>query len=124
MRTCSIAAALLIVAWASSVPVQAAEQGVQDKGDGLWVMHVGNSHSHALRFLEPLAWAVRHRKHKDGDVNILGAPLRWNWDHPEQNKWSEKLGADKSWDAITLLAWADDDTSGFGSLVLTDVPAR
>ena len=111
MRTCSIAAVLLIVAWASSVPVQAAERGVQDKGDGLRVMHVGNSHSHALRFLEPLAWAVGHTKHKDGDVNILGAPLRWNWDHPEQNKWSEKLGADKSWDAITLLAWADDDAT-------------
>jgi hypothetical protein len=111
MRTCSIAAALLIVAWASSAHGQAAAQNVQDKGDGLRVMHVGNSHSHALRFLEPLAWAVGHTKHKDGDVNILGAPLRWNWDHPEQNKWSEKLAADKSWDAITLLAWADDDAT-------------
>jgi len=80
-----------------------------DKGDGLRVVHVGNSHSHALRFLEPLAWAVGHRKHKDGEINILGAPLRWNWDHPEQNKWSEKLAADKPWDAITLLSWGSDD---------------
>jgi hypothetical protein len=80
-----------------------------DKGDGLKVMHVGNSHSHALRFLEPLAWAVGHGKHKDGEINILGSPLRWNWDHPQQNKWPEKLSADKSWDAITLLAWASDD---------------
>jgi len=82
MRTCSISAAFLIVAGISFVPVLAAEQGVQDKGDGLRVMHVGNSHSHALRFLEPLAWAVGHKKHKDGDVNILGAPLRWNWGQP------------------------------------------
>jgi len=77
--------------------------------DGLRVVHVGNSHSHALRFLGPLAWAVGHNKHIDGEVNILGAPLRWNWDHPEQNKWRETLAPTKSWDAITLLAWGGDD---------------
>jgi hypothetical protein len=79
------------------------------KTNGLRVVHVGNSHSHALRFLEPLAWAVGHAGHKDGEINILGSPLRWNWDHPQQNKWQETLAADRSWDAITLLAWADDD---------------
>jgi hypothetical protein len=79
------------------------------KGDSLRVAHVGNSHSHALRFLEPLAWSVGHSGHKDGEVNILGAPLRWNWDHPEQNKWPQTLAADRKWDAITLLSWAGDD---------------
>jgi hypothetical protein len=82
-----------------------------DAAAGLRVMHVGNSHSHALRFLEPLAWAVGHAKHKDGEVNILGAPLRWNWDHPEQNKWQQTLAPGNKWDAITLLAWADDDAT-------------
>ena len=80
-----------------------------DKGDGIRVVHVGNSHSHALRFLEPLAWAVGHKKHKDAEINILGAPLRWNWDHPQQNKWQGTLAPDKTWDAITLLSWAGDD---------------
>lgn len=78
-------------------------------GAGLRVMHVGNSHSHALRFLEPLAWAVGHQEHRNGEINILGAPLRWNWDHPEQNKWQVTLDTSNKWDAITLLAWADDD---------------
>ena len=50
-----------------------------------------------------------HAKHKDGEINILGAPLRWNWDHPEQNHWPKTLAAAEPWDAITLLAWADDD---------------
>ena len=90
---------------------QAARAGEapMDKNNGVRVVHVGNSHSHALRFLEPLAWAVGHAGHKDGEINILGSPLRWNWDHPQQNKWPETLAADKSWDAITLLAWASDD---------------
>lgn len=80
-----------------------------DTNAGLRVMHVGNSHSHALRFLEPLAWATGHPQHRNGEINILGAPLRWNWDHPEQNKWQQTLDATNRWDAITLLAWADDD---------------
>ena len=84
---------------------QAAAPGAPDKADGVRVVHVGNSHSHALRFLEPLAWAAGHKKHKDGEINILGAPLRWNWDHPEQNKWPQTLAAGQSWDAITLLCW-------------------
>ncbi|MGB2820967.1 MAG: putative Ig domain-containing protein [Phycisphaerae bacterium] len=82
---------------------------VRGKGDGLRVVHVGNSHSHALRLVEPLARAVGHRRHTNGEVNILGAPLRWNWDHPEQNKWPQTLAAGNKWDAITLLAWAGDD---------------
>ena len=80
-----------------------------DPSAGIRVVHVGNSHSHTLRFLDPLAWATGHPKHKNGEINILGAPLRWNWDHPQQNKWPQTLAADKSWDAITLLAWASDD---------------
>jgi hypothetical protein len=87
----------------------AGEPAAADKGDGVKVVHVGNSHSHALRFLEPLAWAAGHTKHKDGEINILGAPLRWNYDHPQQNKWQELLAPDKTWDAITLLSWASDD---------------
>jgi hypothetical protein len=71
MRITTIAVLLLAWAWACPVAARAAEPAVPDKGDGQRVMHVGNSHSHALRFLEPLAWAVGHAKHKDGDVNIL-----------------------------------------------------
>ena len=95
------------------LPCDGAGQQAQtaDAASGLRVMHVGNSHSHALRFLEPLAWAAGHGKHKDGEVNILGAPLRWNWDHPEQNKWRQTLDASNKWDVITLLAWADDDAT-------------
>jgi hypothetical protein len=81
------------------------------KGGGLRVVHVGNSHSHALRLVKPLARAVGHKQHTNGEVNILGAPLRWNWGHPEQNKWPQVLAAGNRWDAISLLAWAGDDNT-------------
>jgi len=109
MKTYGISAAFVAVAWGWLAFAQAAEDRPPDKGDGVRVVHVGNSHSHALRFLEPLAWAVGHARHKDGEINVLGAPLRWNWDHPEQNKWSKTLDPATAWDAITLLAWASDD---------------
>ena len=93
MKTCGISTAFVAVAWGWLAFAQAAQERPADKapspaeagfgarearGDGLRVVHVGNSHSHALRFLEPLAWAVGHAKHKDGEINVLGAPLRWN----------------------------------------------
>ncbi len=108
MKTCTIPAAIAALALGWLAPTQAAERP-PDRGDGLRVVHVGNSHSHALRFLEPLAWAVGHARHKDGEINILGAPLRWNWDHPEQNRWPKTLDPATPWDAITLLCWAGDD---------------
>ncbi len=98
---------LLSIAW-SGIPC-IAQPAAKASSDGLKVMHVGNSHSHALRLLEPLCLLTGHAKHKDGEINILGAPLRWNWDHPEQNKWQQSLAAGNKWDAITLLAWASDD---------------
>ena len=109
MKTCGIPTAFVAVGWAWLAFAQAAQERPPDKGDGLRVVHVGNSHSHALRFLEPLAWAVGHARHKDGEINVLGAPLRWNWDHPEQNKWQKTLDPTNPWDAITLLSWASDD---------------
>jgi len=102
-RTSRIVLSALAAGWLS-----VAAAGAADKG-GLRVVHVGNSHSHALRLVEPLARAVGHKGHTNGEVNILGAPLRWNWDHGEQNKWPQTLAAKNKWDAITLLAWAGDD---------------
>ena len=82
------------------------------KPPGLRFVHIGNSHSQTFRLLDPLAKTAGHPQHKDDEISILGAPLWWNWDHPEQNKWKEKLGPDKPWDAILLLcwnAWSGDD---------------
>ena len=76
---------------------------------GLAVAHVGNSHSHYLRLLTPLAVQAGHAGHSQGEINILGAPLRWNWDHGEQNKWPTVLAPTNKWDAITLLAWDNQD---------------
>jgi hypothetical protein len=80
-----------------------------ETNDGLRVVHVGNSHSHYLRFVDALSRSVGHPKQKVGEINILGAPLSWNWTHPEQNNWPKTLAPDKTWDAITLLAWKGDD---------------
>jgi len=78
-------------------------------GDGLNVVHVGNSHSHPLRLLVPLAKQAGHDNFKEGHINILGASLGWNWDHGAQNKWPETLAATNRWDAITLLSWGNED---------------
>jgi hypothetical protein len=77
---------------------QAARAGEASAGrtTGLRVVHVGNSHSHALRFLEPLAWAVGHAGHKDGEINILGSPLRWNWDQGPGAEAKNQQTADKT----------------------------
>ena len=75
------------------------------KQSGLRFVHIGNSHSQTFRLLDPLAKTAGHPQHQDDEISILGAPLWWNWDHPEQNKWKEKLGPDKPWDAILLLCW-------------------
>jgi hypothetical protein len=72
---------------------------------GLRFVHIGNSHSNTFRLLDPLAKAAGHPEHKDDEIFILGAPLWWNWDHPEQNEWKEKLGPGKPWDAMLLLCW-------------------
>ena len=76
---------------------------------GLSAVHVGNSHSHPLRLLVPMAERVGHSGYKEGHVNILGASLGWNWNHGEQNKWPKTLAPDQKWDAIALLSWAGDD---------------
>jgi len=103
---------LALLACMASLPTRSAAQDkpttVQAK-PGISVVHVGNSHSHPLRILDILAPMAGHGGHKNGEVNILGAPLRWNWDHPEQNKWQKTLAPDSQWDAITLLAWGSDD---------------
>ena len=79
------------------------------RNDGLSVVHVGNSHSHPLRLLVPLNRQVGHAGFKEGHVNILGASLGCNWEHPEQNKWPTTLAATNKWDAITLLSWDNGD---------------
>lgn len=109
-RTAALAGwALVAISAGHAAQDNAKAPVLPDKGDGLRVVHVGNSHSHALRLIEPLASAVGHRKHHNGEINILGAPLRWLWDHPEQDKWPQTLAAENKWDAITLLCWATDD---------------
>jgi hypothetical protein len=85
-----------------------ADTAAADDAQELRVVHVGNSHSHALYLIEYLAEAIG-RKQTVGKINILGAPLWWNWDHPEQNKWPDVLAAHNKWDAITLLAWSNND---------------
>jgi len=74
----------------------------------LRVVHVGNSHSHPLRMCTPLAQSVGLAQ-EHAEINILGAPLQWNWDHGQDNKWPQTLAADKKWDAITLLCWHSRD---------------
>ena len=95
------------MAWAQEEAVKTGEADNAAARD-LRVIHVGNSHSHTLRMIPYLAGAVGH-KQTLGDINILGAPLWWNWDHPEQNKWPQKLGPEHKWDVITLLAWDGRD---------------
>ena len=75
------------------------------RSTGLRFVHIGNSHSQTFRLLDPLAKTAGHPQHMDDEISILGAPLWWNWDHSEQNKWKEKLAADKPWDAMLLLCW-------------------
>ncbi|MGD0092078.1 MAG: putative Ig domain-containing protein [Planctomycetota bacterium] len=77
----------------------------------LSAVHVGNSHSHPLRLLVPLTAQAGHTGYKEGHVNILGASLRWNWDHANQNKWDQTLAPANKWDAMVLLSWADDDAT-------------
>lgn len=106
-RGAALAAAIILAALRMSG--QEAPSLAHDPAAGIRVVHVGNSHSHVLRFLDPLAWATGHPKHSNGEINVLGAPLRWNWNHPEDNKWPQTLAVGRSWDAITLLAWGGDD---------------
>lgn len=104
-RTASLLLAAALCSAAS--PTDAAEDPAQlgKVNAGLRFVHVGNSHSNTFRLLDPLAKAAGHPQHADDEIYILGAPLWWNWDHPEQNKWKEKLGPDKPWDAMLLLCW-------------------
>ena len=87
--------------------LHAAESPAQEAGKqpGLRFVHIGNSHSQTCRLLDPLAKTTGHPQHQDDEISILGPPLWWNWDHPEQNNWKEKLGPDKPWDALLLLCW-------------------
>ena len=103
----------LCVAGAASLAVAVGLASGQDTGTappatpnpGLRFVHIGNSHSQTFRLLDPLAKAALHPKHQDDEISILGAPLWWNWDHPEQNRWKERLGPGKPWDAMLLLCW-------------------
>ena len=98
---------LLLWVWLPAGCLHAAESQAQEAGKqaGLRFVHIGNSHSQTFRLLDPLAKTAGHPQHQDDEISILGAPLWWNWDHPEQNKWKEKLGPDKPWDAMLLLCW-------------------
>ena len=103
----------LCVAGAVSLAVVVGLASGQDAGTalpakpnpGLRFVHIGNSHSQTFRLLDPLAKTAGHPQHQDDEISILGAPLWWNWDHPEQNKWKERLGQGKPWDAMLLLCW-------------------
>lgn len=84
--------------------------------NGLRVYHIGNSLTHSIRNdLMPLAHAAGHPGHTYSWSSILGAPLRWIRDHDEQSggwegePWSKGLAANRSWDALTLQAFAEDD---------------
>ncbi len=104
----------------SNATLQAGEPAIetasaaQPKGNSgnataLSAVHVGNSHSHPLRLLVPMAERIGHSGYKEGHVNILGASLGWNWNHGDQNKWPQTLAPDQKWDALTLLSWSGDD---------------
>ena len=81
--------------------------------DGLQVYHIGNSHTDSVRDgLMPIAVAAGHTRHNFATSIILGAPLRWIWDHDADCRnmpWSKGLAADQKWDAITLQVYASDD---------------
>ena len=84
-----------------------------DKGDGLRAYHIGNSHTDSVRDgLMPIAVAAGHTRHNFSTSIILGAPLRWIWEHDADCRnmpWSKGLAADQKWDAITLQVYASDD---------------
>ncbi len=81
--------------------------GETAENPGLSFISVGNSHANLLRLLDPLAKASGHLQHRDDEIYILGAPLKWNWEHP--NKWEVKLAQDKPWDSLLLLSWGGGD---------------
>jgi hypothetical protein len=103
-----LAAGVLVTSLTFSARAEGAE-ATASKHPGLRFIHVGNSHSNTLRYSYGLARAAGHPQHQDEEIYVLGAPLRWNWDHPEQNKWQQKLAADKAWDSLLLLCWGGDD---------------
>jgi hypothetical protein len=89
---------------------------VTKRHPGLQVYHIGNSHTHSVRnALMPLAIAAGHPEHSYSWSSILGAPLRWIWDHDEQSggwegePYSKGLAPSRRWDALTLQAYASDD---------------
>lgn len=96
---------VLLALWFGLCAELAADEPAENPG--LSFISVGNSHANLLRLLDPLAKAAGHSQHRNDEIYILGAPLKWNWDHPD--KWEVKLAQDKPWDSLLLLSWGGDD---------------
>ncbi|MEI8196645.1 MAG: putative Ig domain-containing protein [Phycisphaerae bacterium] len=98
---------LLLAAVASvQTPVCKAET----KTRGMSLIVVGNSHNQSVHTVASLALLAGHEGYKDEAIRIFGASLNWNWNHPKDNQWPEKLATSNKWDALVLLSWDDKDS--------------
>ncbi len=86
-----------------------APTGILAKPAGLSHIWVGASYTDPLRLLVGLTTLMHHDGYSAESISILGAPLSWNWTHPEQNQWPDKLAATKKWDYLTLMCCGSDD---------------
>ena len=99
---------LAIGAWAASSPAFAAEAPV--KQQNVRLVAIGNSQTHPLRWLEPLSQLSGHSGYRHVDISLLGTPMKGNYEHPEANKWPEKLNAKTRFDVIVVYVREEKST--------------
>lgn len=104
-----IAGLWFVLLGASGMAMAAETSSPLTQNGGVNHIWVGASYTDPLHLLVGLAERCHHNGYNPCDITILGSPLSWNWNHPDTNKWPEKMDAKNKWDYLTLLVCDAED---------------
>ena len=95
------------VLWCQEPAPAIAPATAEIKTEGLRVVCIGNSQTHAQQRQAMLSPLIGHPGYQHTDVSILGTSARGNYKTPGNNKWPEKFAKNGPFDVIIVFSRED-----------------